>query len=71
MVTNVWLLVCMFTFFKESVGSSGPKVSVKEKFNHLSVTLGQLFAVSCPAQGHPVPAFRYIKPRLVVIEVPL
>ena len=42
----------------EPIGSAAPKISAKEKFNHLSIKFGSQFGISCPAQGYPVPAFR-------------
>ena len=45
-------------FEGEPIGSAAPKISIKEKFNHLSILQGSQFGITCPAQGYPVPAFR-------------
>jgi hypothetical protein len=36
-----------------------PKFNLKDKFNVFSTELGSKFALLCPAQGSPLPAFRW------------
>ena len=49
-------------FIKDPIGSSPPNIPIKEKFSHMGSMEGNTLAMSCPAQGFPVPAFRYSKP---------
>ena len=49
-------------FIKDPIGSSPPNIPIKEKFSHMGSMKGNALAMSCPAQGFPVPAFRYSKP---------
>ena len=44
--------------FVEPIGSAPPKFSVKDKINAFGVNLDETFAILCPAQGFPIPAFR-------------
>ena len=48
----------IFYAFLEPIGSAPPKFSVKDKINAFGVTLAETFAMVCPAQGFPLPAFR-------------
>ena len=44
--------------FVEPIGSAPPKFSVKDKINAFGVNVDETFAILCPAQGFPIPAFR-------------
>ena len=43
----------------EPIGSAGPKFNIKDKFNVFNTEIGAMFALLCPAQGLPLPAFRW------------
>ena len=45
--------------YPEPIASSGPKVPKEAKFNEFSEVDGQQFALICPVQSFPAPAFRY------------
>lgn len=52
----------------EPVGSVAPKVNVGDKLNILSIKRGHITNILCPAQGYPMPAYRYLNsiPRYLV-----
>ena len=50
--TFIWLLRTKL--------SSGKAWQAKKSYNFQSVISSDTFALGCPAQGYPVPAFRYL-----------
>lgn len=44
----------------EPVGSVAPKVNVADKGHISSTKQGHMTDILCPAQGYPMPAFRYL-----------
>lgn len=49
----------MFSFFKEPVGSVGPRINLVDKLGFAVNEEHTSLALFCPAQSFPVPAFRY------------
>ncbi len=47
--------------FVEPIGGASPKFSARDKINAYSAKSSEILALDCPAQGFPVPAFRYFK----------
>ena len=43
----------------EPIGGSAPKFSLETKFSGLDRKLSDPFSLSCPAQGSPVPSYRF------------
>ena len=44
----------------EPIGGAKPKFSLVTKVLHLEHEMGKSIALSCPAQGFPLPAFRLV-----------
>ena len=55
----VGLSLPFFCTFPEPIGSAPPKVVSKDKFEVVFVVIEAAANLVCPAQGFPVPAFRY------------
>lgn len=51
------LLCC--TILAEPVGSVKPKINVQDKLQTREMAQGAGFALLCPAQSYPMPAYRY------------
>ena len=50
----------MLLAFLEPIGSAAPKFNVKDKINAFIGKAHSKFALLCPAQGSPIPAFRLV-----------
>ena len=46
--------------FLEPIGGAGPKFAHESKGSILLKEFGQTISLSCPAQGFPVPSFRFV-----------
>ena len=44
----------------DPVGSALPKFSSKDKINAFAIEKSSVLSLTCPAQGHPLPAFRFV-----------
>jgi len=44
----------------EPIGSTAPKFPSSNKINAFEKWVGETMVVFCPAQGYPLPAFRYV-----------
>lgn len=53
------LCLPIFKTYPEPIGSAPPKVVSKDKFEVVFVVNDGATNLVCPAQGFPVPAFRY------------
>ena len=51
----MWIYV-----FLEPVGSALPKFSSKDKINAFIAEKSTTVSLMCPAQGHPLPSFRFV-----------
>jgi len=49
----------LVSFLSEPVGSSGPKFPTMDKSRGFEARVNENFTLLCPAQGFPVPAFRW------------
>ena len=48
-------------FFSEPVGGSAPKFPSANTISGFSANLANTFNLPCPAQGSPIPSFRFVK----------
>jgi len=46
--------------FTDPVGAKAPKFSTNDKSSSFVFNSGEGFGLLCPAQGFPVPTFRYV-----------
>ena len=52
-------LTLSFSLHQEPIGSTKPKFASKLDLQAFKEVAGSPMALTCPAQGSPVPAFRY------------
>ena len=55
-----WFLTNNSKSFLEPIGGAGPKFAHESKGSILLKKFGQTISLSCPAQGFPVPSFRFV-----------
>ena len=51
---------CEILYFVEPIGSALPKFASKDKINAFSAGTLSTLSLMCPAQGYPLPAFRFV-----------
>ena len=61
------MLVTVFCLELEPIGSSKPKLSTLSDITRFQKKLSEGLALTCPAQGSPVPAFRLVRVRKITI----
>ena len=61
------MLITVFCLETEPIGSSKPKLSTLSDITRFQKKLSEGLALTCPAQGSPVPAFRLVRVRKIII----
>jgi hypothetical protein len=62
-----WLLTVASTFFLlEPIGGAKPKFSQETEIFQFTKSSRTSLALLCPAQGHPLPSFRLVRPGIFI-----
>jgi hypothetical protein len=56
--------------FTDPVGARVPKFSTNDKSSSFVINSGEGFGLLCPAQGFPIPTFRYVPVVMHLVQIP-